>query len=166
MVMREALAMAVAETFEGMLFLEALPSDVPESSRSVLWARVPVLEPAAGEVTLLCPPGLAQAFAEVLTSGCPGGAMDPEIACRVGDGAERLQRDVLAELGNTLAGRLLERLVPELRSFRLGLPETGTGHPAGRGGHESFGFLVSGEIFHVRVSGGLEERPGDGRADG
>ena len=152
MVMHEALVCAVAETFEGMLFMEVLPADVPEPGRDALWARVPVLEPVAGGVTLLCPPGLARALADALTMGCPGGDLAPEIACRVALGAERLHLDALAELVNTLAGRLLGRIVPERQAFRLGLPETGTGHSSG-GVFETFGFLVGDSAFHVRVSG-------------
>lgn len=111
--LQELLHRATAETLEGMAFLEVLPAaaDAPDLPQEPGWsASVPVLEPQRGEVELCLTAELADILAEDL------------IGPLVDTIDENLVRDALAELTNTLAGRLLNLIVPTARTFQLGLP--------------------------------------------
>lgn len=134
---QQALNEAVAGTLEEMFFSEASPSDL-------LWAKVRVVEPLEGAVTLAFPRLLAEEMAASLMGG-------------EGQVPERVLLDALAELVNTVAGKFMSLLVSEDTAFKLSVPETGSGWPRRPGnngmvqpfrvGKANFVALVEGEAL-------------------
>ncbi|PLX84979.1 MAG: hypothetical protein C0617_05865 [Desulfuromonas sp.] len=112
----EALVRSVTETLENMVFAEINPSEEKAwaaSADPALWASLPLLVPLYGNLWLGMPRSL---LVRVVTMAY---ALPEE------ELADRMLNDTLAEILNTLAGRLLNLLVPAHQTFRLGLPETG-----------------------------------------
>ena len=111
----EAMIDSVAEVFENMAFMEALPGqpeDAPGSDEPVFYTRLPIYKPSPAMVGLVIPQSLALNLA---------GAMMMREFNMEDDEFEVM--DVLSEVSNTLAGSLLTHLLPDLDSFELGLPE-------------------------------------------
>jgi len=111
----EAMNESVAEVFENMAFLEAMPGaqeNAPKSGEPVFFTRLPIYKPSPAMVGLVIPQGLALELA---------GAMMMREFNMEEDEFEIM--DVLSEVSNTLAGSLLTHLLPELDAFELGLPE-------------------------------------------
>ncbi len=134
--LEEATCEAVCDTLEGMAFLELMrDSQVPEDARSqgdLLWASIELKEPFLGKLDIVCPRSLASAVAEAV----------------YGEGAETLSKekilDLLGEVANTVAGRLMNSIVSQESTFLLGLPKTGQGWPA-TDGSEIFSFVTDEE---------------------
>ncbi len=106
---------SVAEVFENMAFLEAIPGEeenAPKSDEPVFYTRLPIYKPSPALVGLIIPQGLALELA---------GAMMMREFTMEEDEFEVM--DVLGEVTNTLAGSMLTHLLPELDAFELGLPE-------------------------------------------
>lgn len=106
---------SVAEVFENMAFMEAMPGDpenAPRSGEPVFYTRLPIYKPSPAMVGLVIPRTMALNLA---------GAMMMREFSMEEDEFEVM--DVLSEVANTLAGSLLTHLLPELDSFELGLPE-------------------------------------------
>lgn len=108
MVKKEMLE-AVQVTMEEMFFLEV-------GEPKFQWARVNVEQPFTGAVTLAFPQPLIE---DVASGLMPGEA----------EFSDQLLQDTLAELVNTVAGRLVSAVVSEDVTFRLSIPETGAGWP-------------------------------------
>ncbi|MBF0500331.1 MAG: response regulator [Candidatus Riflebacteria bacterium] len=119
----EIIRRAVSQTFEEVAFeeivLESICSNLPpESAQSMdqssgYWARLAIIEPQFGELIIWVP----ATFIGRIVSSIHG--MPPEEA------SEQLLTDTLAELLNTLAGRLMAQRVNA--QFNLGLPLVGCG---------------------------------------
>lgn len=128
---REAVRSAVAATMEEMFFVEARESDF-------LWSRVRVLEPCEGAVTM--------AFGRELLVHVAQSIFGEQARIR-----EQTLWDTLAEVVNTVAGRIVSSFLPPETPFRLSVPESGTGWPT-RGG-EPMLYLTGEGGFVIMVSG-------------
>lgn len=114
--LREIIVTAVMETLENMAFMEVIQTDQSEpESPDLLKASILVHDPFPGELRLVMPRELAATIAEALYSPTDESEID------------KLLLDVLAELLNTIAGRVMAEVVSHEDTFRLGLPETGVG---------------------------------------
>jgi len=112
--LKEVMAVAVTETLENMLFMEVIETDeaiseIPDAVKAGLLVH----EPFPGEFRLTISRGLAGEISESLYS-----MNEEEIS-------DQILFDVLGELLNTIAGRIMTSIVPGESTFRLGLPETG-----------------------------------------
>ncbi len=161
---------AVSETFETMIFTQVAlwnspPSAQPESHRDTTpaetteipvatetpshhskcyWTRIPVLSPVEGTMLMQIPASLAVE----ITKNLYGWMDDSELT-------ETVEVDAIAELINTISGRLMVLLLPEDQSFELGLPETSE-HPLDylpeaticrfASGVDTFSFILSGSL--------------------
>lgn len=114
--LQEIIARVVIETIENMAFMETIQTDqAPETleERDALKSSILVHDPFPGELRLIMSKELTVTIAEILYSPVDKKNID------------QLLLDILAELLNTIAGRVMAELVPHERTFRLGLPETG-----------------------------------------
>ncbi|WP_022663072.1 chemotaxis protein CheX [Paucidesulfovibrio longus] len=106
---KQAVNSAVNATMEEMFFVESRESDF-------LWSKVRVLEPCEGSVTLAFERNLLEHVAQAIFGE-----------------QERIREqtlwDTLAEVVNTVAGRVMSALLPPQTPFRLSVPENGTGWP-------------------------------------
>lgn len=137
----EVMARAVADTFEGMVFMEtlAVTQDCPASASTNHWTWLDVLDPFQARVFLELPEDLLrQVVAELY--GLEGEDCTPDVL-----------GDTLAELLNTLAGRVMALAVPEDTTFQLGLPTRGTGKPPLSGPGNTHLFTSSGHCIRVHV---------------
>ncbi|NCD33961.1 MAG: hypothetical protein EOL87_11175 [Spartobacteria bacterium] len=107
-VLANAMQQAVSESLENMVFMAVEPM-------KLVWAKVDVLAPFDGSVSVAFPERLLK---EVAT----------EIYGEMGKGgSESVMRDAIAEVTNVIAGRIMNFLVSSEEEFQLGLPETGFG---------------------------------------
>lgn len=114
--LKEIITNAVMETLENMAFMEVIQIDQSASeSPDLLRASILVHDPFPWELRLIMPRELAATIAETIYN--PGDQQD----------IDKLLFDVLAELLNTIAGRVMAEVVSHENTFRLGLPETGVG---------------------------------------
>ncbi|HEB88592.1 MAG TPA: hypothetical protein ENI85_03395 [Deltaproteobacteria bacterium] len=112
----ESIDEAVIETLEGMAFTDierVEDGDLEDLAESASWARIDVIEPAAGELVLAVGDELAAELEEATT-----GERGPDPAIRL---------EVLGEMLNTLAGSWARALVPDGTPIALGIPKTGQG---------------------------------------
>jgi len=117
--MREQLVSAIAKTMENMTFAAVEfvedDSEVEFYGENNYWAILPVVDPIqlvlALEIPKICAQGLA---AEVYG--------DLEV-----EPDEEVVLDIVAEMLNTLAGRLMSGIVDSNETFELGLPSKGEG---------------------------------------
>ncbi len=111
----QAVHTAVLETFENMTFMEVL-SHSPENQEPILLdpqgELLPVFEPLEGNFWLFLPKNLLISIAESVY------VMDSD------EIDAQIQQDTLAELLNTLAGKVLQEALPEDQLFSLGLPQS------------------------------------------
>ncbi|SKA89817.1 Chemotaxis phosphatase CheX [Paucidesulfovibrio gracilis DSM 16080] len=128
---KEAVHSAVSATMEEMFFLEPQASDF-------LWSKVRVLEPCTGSVTM--------AFPRTLLIQAAHGLFGEQERIR-----EQMLWDTLAEVVNTVAGRIMSNLLPPDSTFRLSVPESGTGWPAKDG--EPILYMTDGGGFVVMTDG-------------
>jgi hypothetical protein len=116
----ELVRQSVAVTLENMAFMEVLPlTDETDSGigASSMSARLLVLDPLQAEMILTLPIQLLRNIIDVVHAF-------PEE-----DVLEQIQADMLGELLNTVAGRLLNDFIPGNQSYRLGLPEVSEDRP-------------------------------------
>ena len=85
-----------------------------ETLESMLQATIDCIRPIQGKMTLQIPPDLALDITKDIY-----GWMEDE------NPAQNIIQDALAELSNTISGRIMAELVSEDESFELGLPDTG-----------------------------------------
>ena len=132
----DLLFQSVAETVENTAFMEVKPW-------RVFWSRVAVLAPVTGCVTVSVHESLVAEFMETLT-GVPKESQNEDVLL-----------DVMAELTNTIAGRLLSAIVVSDCVFQLGLPERGVGDITAMNDDAAFHgcYEVNGHVFIVSVSG-------------
>lgn len=107
---------ATAETIENMAFMEISKTDkVTPYDEHLVRLRLEILinKPFAGEIRLILPMDLAIQFTKNMYN-----LTEEEIT-------EDLMQDVLGELINIIAGRLMADLIPGDQTFELGLPLIG-----------------------------------------
>ena len=107
---------AVMVTFEEMTFMEVMETDeayAEDEMETLFWATVELKNPPKGSLTIIMCEDLSHQITENLF-----GNDDPE---------ESFVKDVVAEVTNTIAGRLMGSIVPEDTAFEIGIPETGRG---------------------------------------
>jgi hypothetical protein len=125
---------ALQATLEEMFFLEV-------AEPKFFWARVMVREPFSGAVTLVFPRPLLETVA--------AGLMPDQEALD-----ERTLGDILAELVNTVAGRLVSLVVDESTTFKLDVPDVGTGWPqSGLCPAAIQPYEIEGRLFMVLLEG-------------
>ena len=115
--LQQAVFESVAETFEAMIFTQvAMPP--PEESIvpgiDLVQASIAVIQPVTGRLSILVPPSMAVHITKNLY-----GWTD------VQDPGDDLVNDSISELINTIAGRVMTRILPEDQTFELGLPVLG-----------------------------------------
>jgi CheY-specific phosphatase CheX len=128
--LKESVYEAVAETLESMVFMEAVleePGDPESLGSKPLGSSIVIKQPFTARATLYMPIELARELTMNIL-----GAYDEEIL------SDEIVRDALAELINTIAGRLMAKLTPEDQTFELGLPEPVEGGPPETGGNLFF----------------------------
>ncbi len=112
----DKLVNATLETIENMAFMEVIKSDkeTPYDEHLVrLRVEILINKPFPGEMRLVLPIGLAIEFAKNMYN-----LEEEEIS-------EELMHDVLGEIINVIAGRLMADLIPSDQMFDLGLPLIG-----------------------------------------
>ncbi len=144
---KEVVVQAVSESLENMLFMEPEPTgDCSDECHSAgcRWAKLGVTAPYEGEMTMICPEELAVQITESLFGGSETTPNADLVA------------DAMAEILNTVAGRLLGLIVPESQVFKLGLPQTGKGElPASTEDTIEERFLIEGKCFCLRIRGAI-----------
>jgi hypothetical protein len=145
----EIICSAVKETFEEMAFLEVIQHleppnglDEPLDEASALRALLLIHDPFPGELCLTVPRPLISSVATTLF------AMDQETV------TDSTLLDLLSELLNTIAGRVMVKMTPDGTTFRLGLPETEveTLDPPDEQYMECY-FDIDGQFFSLTASG-------------
>ncbi|APG23696.1 MAG: hypothetical protein PHC98_03750 [Syntrophotalea acetylenica] len=110
----ELVRQSIAVTLENMAFMEVLPQTgdtAEETAENSMSARLLVLDPVQAELVLTVPVSLL------------GNVIDVVHAFPDDEVVEQIQTDMLGELLNTVAGRLLNDFLPGDQTYRLGLPE-------------------------------------------
>lgn len=130
-----ALKEAVSESLENMLFSVVYPVDF-------YWGSVEVLEPLKGKVTVAFPRSLAIELVHTIY-GFEKGMITTDIIF-----------DIIAEIANTVAGRLMNVLVPHSDTFELSVPKTGAGPLEPANGVSCINhYLINDEVYVVRLEG-------------
>ena len=131
----EALEEAVSESLENMLFSVVYPVEF-------YWGTVEVLHPLEGKVTVAFPESLAIELVHTIY-GFERDMITTDIIF-----------DIIAEIANTVAGRLMNVLIPESDVFELSVPKTGAGplKPAGSVSCINH-YQINDEVYVVRLEG-------------
>jgi hypothetical protein len=146
-----ALGDSLSETIEQVAFEEVIPdpdlppSDGPENfAPEIAWAMIEIIDPLPGTLALILPAELHCHLTSSVYSIPPG------------ELTETMLLDDVAELINTIAGRLMARLLSPMDPFRLGLPRSGRGNPPWPAGQESnfhtFAYRIGEQRFFVRFA--------------
>ncbi len=138
---------SVSETFEAMLFTSVyqIPSPDSESNEMDMFViQIDSLSPIEGRLTLEVPSDLGFEITKDIYSWQEDSPP-----------SESMVKDTLAELINTIAGKLLGKAIPEDQSFELGLPETGNDVPEPGDTVVITHFEVNNHIFSLMVEGDL-----------
>ena len=107
-----AIKQSVSDTLEKLVFMEVTETEEEvEFTSAPLTAVLALHEPYRGEIRVTFPRDLLAKMAETLFWLPEQGVTD------------RILKDVLAELLNTVAGRFLDSFLPQQQKFRIGLPE-------------------------------------------
>ncbi len=106
----EGILNAVNECMEGLAFMQV-------SHISFYWAKIEVLQPVKGLLTIAFPKQLMRDIVKAAY-----GELVSELD-------ENMLKDAVGEIANTVTGILLNTLLPEETPFELGLPQIGTGIP-------------------------------------
>ncbi len=115
--MSEELTDAVSEAFENMFFADienCLDLESIELDKESLIISVDTLAPFKGNVGLVIDKDYSEEIVMEMTGG------DVEVI------TTDMISDALSEIGNTIVGRFLSRVVPEDEEFSLGFPECKT----------------------------------------
>ena len=116
---------AVKNTFETMTFMEVMPLEI-ETALEIeepYWAAIQIIEPVRAKLVMILPAVLAEEITETLFTPEPGLPLPENIAL-----------DTLAELVNTIAGRLMSDQVNLEHTLSISLPEYGRGLPETKNG--------------------------------
>ncbi len=114
----KAMLDAVRQTLENMAFVEVteqpeeLELKIPDEAS---WVSILIHDPVQGEIRLAMP----QILLQEMTANMFG--IETEEA------TESQQQDIIAEILNTLAGLFMTNLLPDDKTYQLGLPEHGDG---------------------------------------
>ena len=140
----DLLYQALAETFEGMIFAEVIrgqSEETPKNNDEVYWARLEVLKPLKGKLTLILPEDLARQTVEDLY----GFENTPPVEAT---------QDMTGEIINTITGRLLNNLSPKDKSFEVGIPEKGKGElPPSENGSVREYYTINDRVISIIVEG-------------
>ncbi len=150
--LERALTSAVALTMENMAFEQAdtlsPDSSTEESIPRNLWVTLPIIKPLPGEISIQLSMDYARSLAGSLFEGSDNLPTD------------ELVKDALAEVLNTIAGRLMTQLVPSKEEFEMGLPRVSAGEcPISKEGALCRNFDVGGHILTAYLSGVKSETP-------
>jgi hypothetical protein len=140
----ELVRQSIAVTLENMAFMEVLPlsEETETESDEKMFARLLVLDPLQAEMTLTLP-------VQLLTN-----IIDVVHAFPDDDVVEKIRSDMLGELLNTVAGRLLNDFLPGNQAYRLGLPEVTGERPASCDGpSKTWKYDVEGEQVALTIVG-------------
>ena len=136
---------SIAVTLENMAFMEVLPQSAEseaDTKGNTMSARLLVLDPLQAEMILTLPIQLLRNIIDVVHAF-------PEE-----DVLEQIQADMLGELLNTVAGRLLNDFIPGNQSYRLGLPEVSEDRPVFCDGpSKTWQYDVEGEPLTLTIVG-------------
>jgi hypothetical protein len=138
--LERAIVAAVAETLENMTFMEAAPAQSGAEGET-LTAGLLIHAPFPAELRLTLPLTLLGKVAESVFA-LPAEELEAQVL-----------RDLLAEILNTVAGRLLTAYLPPEQSYQLGLPEFGDEGVLPDTEEKSWFFQMEGEPFTLRVRG-------------
>ena len=115
-ILKDKLVAAVIESVESMTFTEVILTDktTPYDEHMVrLRVEIRIDEPFPGEIRLITPLSLAVTFAQNMYN------------LEKTDVSDALLADVLGEIINIIAGRIMGDLLAADKTFRLNIPETG-----------------------------------------
>jgi CheY-specific phosphatase CheX len=115
----EAILEALGETMESLIFTEVEPVDPLGGGEEIddpIWSSIDIIKPFSGKLTLVMPRELIMEIT--------GDLFGPDLE---GPPAGSLIKDTLAEMLNTIAGKLMSSLIGLDQPLELGLPETGEG---------------------------------------
>ena len=138
---------SVSETFEAMIFSKVVATDAPVSfvhNSEILFASIKSLSPVKGKMTLRIPPDMALGITKDIY-----GWMEEEPP------PQTMITDALAELINTIAGRIMTRLIPVEKMFELSLPITGTGKTPSALPSTEYGYKLNDQVFSLLIEGEL-----------
>ena len=110
----QAIQSAVVETFENMTFMEVLHHPQEDQEPVLLEPQgvlLPVTEPIEGVFWLFMPKNLLTVIAENV------------YVMETDEIDQQILQDTLAELLNTIAGKIMQEALPEDQLFSLGLPQ-------------------------------------------
>lgn len=148
----KALMRAVGTTLEQMVFMEVLAS-VEACSRKAgddVWAILDIHKPFSGRMGLVMPAELVNNILDGVFTEPPAFGEEPPEEPSFTD---QQREDTVAELLNTVAGQLLALLVPEDNTFKLGVPERGSGDYPGLEQSDCYCFQAGEKEFCVEVRG-------------
>jgi CheY-specific phosphatase CheX len=141
----QAVQAAVVETFENMTFMEALPRPQADQAPALPAPQgmfIPVTEPVKGLFWLFLPEKLLAAIAENVY------VMETE------EINQQIMQDTLAELLNTIAGKIMQEALPADQLFSLGFPRPAEAMPVQSDEIVSkYFFEMEGTLFFVAFSG-------------
>ena len=133
----------VSSTFEGMAFsVVTRSSDNLDLDCELQWSLLNIVKPIEGSLMIIMPVKLAVTLAENML-GVEGDELKEEMIT-----------DALAEVLNTLVGRIMAIITDSQEVFELGIPENGIGCPDMPAG-ENFDadYSVFGETFKLVLNG-------------
>ena len=141
----QAIVLAVKDTLENMVFMEAFPvtdgSQLPDEPPCLV-AHLLIHDPLQGELHLIMPRLLAEKISQTIY-----GLPEEELT-------EQIINDTFAEVINVIAGRFMNEFLPKQQLYRLGLPEL---HPADVKDpelpHKEWLLTADGMKFLVRIVG-------------
>jgi len=144
---QEIIAASVTETFENMAFMAVARTsegDPVIGKSDVLKTSILVYEPCQGEFSLILPISFTTGIAKTIY-----GLPDENIT-------EEVLLDLLSEILNTIAGRVMTRILPEDMTFSLGIPEPGADAILDQDSQTvACRFIAGGEPFTVVASGNM-----------
>ena len=111
--LKETIIEVIEDIFENMLFMDAIYKENPENDDIInsVEVRLLVNHPFPGEFVFKAPKQFISEAAGTL------------FMAEEGDIDEKMFNDVMSELLNTISGRIMAKITPEDKSFKLGLPE-------------------------------------------
>ena len=111
--LKETIIEVIEDVFENMLFMDAIYKEVVDDKEipDHVEVRLLVNHPFPGEFVFQAPKNFVSQAAGTL------------FMAEEGDVDEQMFNDVMNELLNTISGRIMAKITPEGKSFKLGLPE-------------------------------------------
>lgn len=135
-ILSNAVARAVVESLENMVFMAVEPM-------RLIWGKVQILSPYRGAITV--------AFPEKLVFSITGDLHAQDVNSETN---KALFMDTVAEMTNTIAGRVMSMLVPEDEEYEISLPKTGMGDiDYEQGSCYIQHFEIDGSMYAVMVEG-------------